>query len=173
MPLTRSTDNNPNPLHPGGIYLLLYIRDTDIAQGFHWALYHHHDGGRGGYKFNIRNFGGSGWICDSAPAANIMAGFLLAGALRIGHCDPGRAGEDLVWIDSVDLSVAPEPYGVLTCRTWTLGCVRGLVARGVVRCADVDKLEEEAGRWGVAQHRGAREGEQPRPVADSVSCMLG
>ncbi|KAI0372160.1 hypothetical protein BV20DRAFT_901516, partial [Pilatotrama ljubarskyi] len=122
---------------------------------------------------------GDGWICDSAPhtAVGIMRAFLLAGALRIGHCDPcpgDEAGwkEKMRWIDEVDLTRPPEPYEVFTCRTWTLHCVRGLVERGCVRCQDVDALEGEAKEWGLLHHESAHDGVMPRPVEDSRVCAL-
>ena len=78
-------------LQIGGIYLLLFIRDRNLAKGFHWALYHHRTP-HGGYKFNVKQMG-SGWIGDSAPTNGIMKSFLLDGALRIGFCDPAQADD--------------------------------------------------------------------------------
>ncbi|KAI0354965.1 hypothetical protein OH77DRAFT_1425579 [Trametes cingulata] len=171
---------NPAPetrLKVGAIYLLLFIRDRDPAAGFHWALYHHR-APAGGYKFNVKQLG-AGWLCDSAPhtAAGIMRAFLLAGALRIGYCDPDEEGwkERMGWIDEVDLTRPPEGYEVFTCRTWTMGCVRGLVRRGYVTLKgdmDVDELEKEAKEWGLVHHESAHEGILPRPVEDSRVCVL-
>ena len=165
--LTRSSADER--LEIGAIYLLLFIRDSDISKGFHWALYHHR-APNGGYKFNVKQMG-SGWICDSAPNAGIMQSFLLDGALRIGFCDPTNANE-IAWIDEVDLTQPPAPYDTFTCRTWTLHCVRGLIRQGFVKCGDVDALEKEAKNWAAHHHSSANEGLMPRPIEDSQSCQL-
>ncbi|KAI0794725.1 hypothetical protein C8Q74DRAFT_592118 [Fomes fomentarius] len=156
-------------LQVGAIYLLLFIRDRDIAKGFHWALYHHRSA-HGGYKFNVKQMG-SGWICDSAPNNGIMNSFLLDGALRIGFCDPARA-DDISWIDQVALTVPPAPFDIFTCRTWTLHCVCGLIEQGYVKCSDLSALEQEAKDWAASHHESAHDGILPRPVDDPRLCAL-
>ena len=158
-------------LQIGGIYLLLFIRDRDLAKGFHWALYHHRTS-HGGYKFNVKQMG-SGWVCDSAQNNGIMQSFLLDGALRIGFCDPGPAGsEALAWIDRVCLTEPPAPFDIFTCRTWTMYCVRGLVKQGFVKCEDPDALEQEAKEWATRHHESAHDGAMPRPIEDSRVCAF-
>ncbi|KAJ3516877.1 hypothetical protein NLJ89_g854 [Agrocybe chaxingu] len=156
-------------LQLGAIYLLLFVRDSDISRGFHWALYHHRTQ-QSGYKFNVKQMG-EGWIHDSAPNSNIMSSFLLDGALGIGFCDPTNSSA-LDWIDAVDLTRPPAPYDVFTCRTWTLHCVRGLISQGFVKCDDPDALEQEAKEWASAYHKSANDGEMPRPVESSKVCSL-
>ena len=169
MPASSESHADEPRLQVGAIYLLLFIRDSDVSKGFHWALYHHRSA-HGGYKFNVKQMG-AGWISDSAPNNGIMKSFLLDGALRIGFCDPARA-DDLRWIDEVDLTGPPAPFETFTCRTWTLHCVRGLVAQGFVRCGDLSALEEEAKAWATYHHQSAHDGELPRPVENSRVCML-
>ncbi|KAI1782054.1 hypothetical protein LXA43DRAFT_906961 [Ganoderma leucocontextum] len=113
---------------------------------------------------------GSGWICDSAPN-NSMQSFLLDGALRIGFCDPAGA-DALEWIDGMCLTEPPAPYDILTCRTWTMHCVRGLVKQDFVRCDDPDALEQEAKDWATHHHESAYNGVMPRPIEDSRVCTF-
>ncbi|CAA7263955.1 unnamed protein product [Cyclocybe aegerita] len=154
-------------LQVGSIYLLLFIRNSDISRGFHWALYHHRTL-QSGYKFNVKQMG-EGWICDSAANSNIMSSFLLDGALRIGFCDPADS-DRLKWIDAVDLTRPPHPYDVFTCRTWTMHCIRGLIMQGFVKCNNPDALEQEVKEWASAYHESAYNGEMPRPVEDCQLC---
>ena len=169
MPASSASHADDPRLEVGAIYLLLFIRDSDVSKGFHWALYHHRSA-HGGYKFNVKQMG-PGWICDSAPNNGIMESFLLDGALRIGYCHPDKAAA-LAWIDGVCLTRPPAPYDTFTCRTWTMHCVRGLIRGGFVDCDDPDALEEEAKAWAMLHHQSAHDGVMPRPVEDSKTCRL-
>ncbi|KAI0825844.1 hypothetical protein BC629DRAFT_1578444 [Irpex lacteus] len=115
--------------------------------------------------------GDVGWLSDSDTNNAIMNAFLLDGALRIGFCDPSQA-DQLAWINKVDLTRPPPHADKLTCRTWTMHCVRGLIEQGVVTCDDADALEQEAKEWACLHHKSAYDGVMPRPIEDSRVCTF-
>ena len=178
MPPPRPTDPR---LRPGSLYIMLFVRTPDVADGFHWALYHHRSSaGRGrGWKYHIRTLG-DGWVAGHAQVAGVMGEAFLVGLIRIGasevqvEMDAGSVDEDGAMrhaIESVPHDAPPPGYDVLTCRTWVLAVVRALVGEGIVK-AGVGELERDVKAWGATHHADACNGVLPRVVADSRVCEL-
>ncbi|KAF2789726.1 hypothetical protein K505DRAFT_252705 [Melanomma pulvis-pyrius CBS 109.77] len=156
-------------LTPGGLYIILFIRgDPPSMNDFHWGLYLHHDSNYGGTKYHIKKEGSSGWITDHGHTRGVFKSFLLVGLFQIATVPQGRESHVDEKIRSYDPSI--NTPGV-TCRVWVLWVLALLQqpANGytVLRCNNLNELEEEIKQWGNANAQSAADNGQPRPIGYS------
>ncbi|KZT03439.1 uncharacterized protein LAESUDRAFT_683967, partial [Laetiporus sulphureus 93-53] len=152
----------------GGIYIITFIRTTSVEGGFHWGLYHH-TSPSSGTKYHVTNMG-PGWLADHGTTTGVMRSHLLVGLKRIGYCSPSSSKEVADIVQSVPLNQVPPGRDVLDCRTWAMHIVGILIARGYVKCSDIQALENEVQIWSEKHHADSHNNRQPRVIEDSTVC---
>ncbi|KAF2463838.1 uncharacterized protein BDR25DRAFT_347000 [Lindgomyces ingoldianus] len=156
-------------LQNNGLFVILFLRTSPhTTNNFHWGLYLHRFGKRGGTKYHIKQQG-AGWITDHGNTAGVFKSFLLVGLFQIATIRDGW--EDYVdqQLRTYDSSLNNSPN--ITCRVWVLW-VLALLQKEVngyklLKCADLSALEAEIMEWGNANAAAADANQQPRPVAVS------
>ncbi|KAI0021378.1 hypothetical protein F4780DRAFT_287222 [Xylariomycetidae sp. FL0641] len=163
-------------LTTGGIYILLFIRDDPPKPNdFHWALYLH-KGEHGGLKWHISNLKSGYWIAEHTELRDPFKLFLLNGFFHIATIQLDQADRVDGVVRSYDNDLnRPET----TCRTWLLRVlkllqcetVRGLTGeRAILRCGDIDALEQETKDFGNRHAPSCAANKQPRPIEASAIC---
>lgn len=147
-----------------GLYIGLFVRDTEPGT-YHWCLYMHHSG-PSGKKYHIRDLG-SGWTGEFKDTKGALKEVLLIGYLRIASI----SSESRSQADRLIESTRYDNEGV-TCRTWVLEAVQKLVDAGLVRCASVKEIEEDAKKFGATNFTNAGLKSVSPPIVDSVVCGL-
>src|ERR1700690_4006867 len=136
-------------LVPGGLYILLFIRDhPPTKDNFHWGLYLHSYELLWGPKFHIKS-PGSGWMTDHGRTSGVFKSFLLVGLLQIATVPSGLESYVDQQIRAYDSSI--NTPGV-TCRVWVLWVLALLQQpvneQVILKCTDLSELEQEAKDWG-------------------------
>ncbi|CAA7263954.1 unnamed protein product [Cyclocybe aegerita] len=155
----------------GAIYAILFFRDPDPAEGFHWGIYHHLTT-HGGYKYHLKNMGQNHWIQDFQSTGGVMKSIFLVGLMRIGYADPSQNQNVYNIVNSVAITAPPPGSDRSTCRTWSMYVIYLLTTQGYVRCKNMAMLEEQITDWAKAHHETSVMNVQPRPITDSTVCQL-
>jgi hypothetical protein len=59
----------------------------------------------------------------------------------------------------------------ITCRVWLMVIMRELIQQGIVRCSNIEGLQQECMAFGNQYSQGAANNTQPRPVVRSTLCL--
>ncbi|RAL06784.1 uncharacterized protein BO97DRAFT_379735 [Aspergillus homomorphus CBS 101889] len=160
-------------LKVNSLYILLFIRNHPPAPNdFHWGLYFHRNPDTGGTKYHIKQQG-SGWIADHAPTAGVFKSFLLVGLFRIADVPVG-------WESHLDQTMKAYDNQLnlpgITCRVWVLWVLallqKPIAGKVILKCSNLQSLENEVKDWGNANATSAANNVQPRPLAASTLCGL-
>ncbi|KAJ9400228.1 hypothetical protein DTO282F9_2998 [Paecilomyces variotii] len=150
------------------LYIILYIRsDPPQPNDFHWG-YYFHTSPRGGVKHHIRNLGG-GWIPDHVSTHGVFKSNFLCALVRIATVPKANHSRLDQIMKSRDGDVNAIP-GV-TCRVWVMTILQTLIQNGIIRCSNVDALQQECMEFGNEYSAGAAKNDQPRPVVESRLCV--
>lgn len=149
------------------LYIGLWIRhDPPIANDFHWGFYYHKTV-KGGTKYHMKGLG-SGWIADHGSTRGVFKSQFLCVLIEIGRIPADKEGTLDQVIRSRDGSANDIPG--MTCRVWLFTILPFLVQSGLVRCNDLQGLQQECFDFGNANMASAARNEQPRPVTVSNLC---
>lgn len=169
----RTATTRPlSDLRPGALYLVLFIRPSGLPNDFHWGLYLHKDGERGGTKLHITNLGfcPGNWIADHGVTKGVLKSMALIGLMRISREDPAneRVIADIIRQEDAILNNIPE----ITCRIWVLRACERLRQAGYMSFPSLEALEREAFAFGNLNLQSADRALQPRPLVDSRVCIV-
>lgn len=150
------------------LYIILFIRNyPPIANDFHWGFYYHKTI-VGGTKYHIKNIH-TGWIADHEPTGGVFKSLFLCVLIEIGSI-PADKEEKLDQImKSLDKSL--KDISGITCRVWIFTILPLLIQAGLLRCNDLESLQQECFNWGNAYMDSAASNDQPRPVRVSSQCF--
>ncbi|GAD93076.1 hypothetical protein TRV_00572 [Paecilomyces variotii No. 5] len=149
------------------LYIVLWIRsDPPQPNDFHWGYYFHVNS-QGGLKYHMRNFGG-GWIPDHGSTAGVFKSNFLCVLIRIATVPEASHGRLDQIMRSRDGDVNSIPN--VTCRVWLMTILQTLAQNGIVRCSNIDALQQECIGFGNEYSAAAASNTQPRPVVGSRLC---
>ncbi|KAL4916556.1 hypothetical protein BDW62DRAFT_103327 [Aspergillus aurantiobrunneus] len=150
------------------LFIVLYIRsDPPQPNDFHWG-YYFHTRAQGGLKYHMRNLGG-GWIPDHGPTGGVFKSNFLCVLIEIANVPHAKHGSLDQIMRSRDGDVNSIPG--ITCRVWLMVILRELIRQGIVRCSNIDGLQQECMAFGNQYSSGAANNTQPRPVVRSTLCL--
>lgn len=160
-------------LKVNGLYIILFIRAHPPPKNdFHWGLYLHRHPDDGGTKYHVKQQG-SGWIADHGNTAGVFKSFLLVGLFRIADVPMGLEAQVDQTIRTYDNQLN-QPG--ISCRVWLLWILgflqKPLSGQIVLKCNDLEALENETKEWGNGHAMGAATNVQPRPIGSSSLCNL-
>lgn len=153
-----------------GLFIVLWIRsDPPGPNDFHWGLYFHRSGTDGGTKYHITNLS-RGWINDHGSTKGVFKSSFLCVLIQIATI-PLQA---VVQMDGIARSKDRELNQIpgLTCRVWVMQIIAILRANSLVKCGDINALQNEIFQIGNRYRFGAINNDQPRPVTRSQLCQL-
>ncbi|KAJ5808726.1 hypothetical protein N7474_009995 [Penicillium riverlandense] len=150
------------------LFIVLWIRSDPPRQNdFHWG-YYLHTGSQGGVKYHMRNMG-SGWMPDHGSTGGVFKSNFLCVLIQVATIrETARNTLDQI-MRSHDGDVNQIP-GV-TCRVWVVKIIQKLIQHGMVRCENIDALQQECMAFGNQYSPGAAINQQPRPVVRSRLCL--
>ena len=149
------------------LYIGLWLRDiTPQPNNFHWGFYYHtHE--LSGTEYHVKNMS-RGWIADHAPTGGVFKSLFLCVLIEIGSIPVEKEIE----LDRIMRSYDDTINSILkvTCRIWMSTVLRDLIHAGLLRCDDLDALQQECFDFGNAHTMSAVDNNQPRPVMISSTC---
>lgn len=167
--IKREQDDALLNLPMNGLFIVLHIRSDPPRQNdFHWGLYFHANR-LSGVKYHITNVGGSGWIPDHGQTSGVFKSLFLCALIQIAivpEAEHPRVDQVIRCHDN-DVNTIHE----VTCRVWVMAILQKLAQHGVVRCNDLDALEQECMAIGNQYSTAAAKNDQPRPVVRSRLCF--
>lgn len=159
-------------VRPGAFYIMLSVTaGGDAPDYYHWALYHHRAGWKGGKKWNIRQVKEK-WTFQHIDLINVTQDPWLVGLLRISdEIDESKWEKMGELIVQEDGEVNKDKK--MRCRVWALNAIARLVEEGMIRLiTNLDDLELDAKAFGNKWNLSAMLYETPRPVSNSTVCVL-
>ncbi|KKK20528.1 hypothetical protein P175DRAFT_0504931 [Aspergillus ochraceoroseus IBT 24754] len=150
------------------LFIVLHIRsDPPQPNDFHWG-YYFHTSAQGGSKYHMRNLGG-GWIPDHGPTGGAFKSNFLCVLIEITNVPHVKHGllDQIMRSRDGDVNSIPG----ITCRVWLMVILRELIRQGIVRCSNIDGLQQECMTFGNQYSQGAANNTQPRPVVRSALCL--
>lgn len=149
------------------LYVVLFLRnDPPTANNFHWGFYYHQHK-RGGTKYHMRNVN-NGWMPDHATTGGVFKSNFLCVIIQIGTI-PGDKEQQLDQTMRTYDANANDIPGI-TCRVWIFKILALLVQCGLVRCDNLQTLQEECLAFGNQYMNDAAKNNQPRPFVVSRHC---
>ncbi|KAI9759964.1 MAG: hypothetical protein M4579_001997 [Chaenotheca gracillima] len=149
------------------LYIALWIRDDPPqTSDFHWGFYHHLVD-LDGTKYHLRNLG-SGWITDHGESRGLFKSQLLCVVIEIGSIPEDKEKLLDQIMRTYDHSANDIPN--VTCRVWIFITLQLLVQNGLLKCDDLEALQQECLDFGNHYMRSAASNDQPRPVVVSKLC---
>ena len=140
------------------LYIGLWIRDDPPQpNNFHWGFYYHTHK-KGGTKYHITNIG-RGWIGGHGPTSGVFKSLFLCVLIEIGSI-PAEKEVELDRIMRSEDDSLNSIVGV-SCRVWIFAILPHLIETGLLRCDDLDSLQQECFGFGNAHMMSAKENDQP------------
>ncbi|KAJ5312133.1 hypothetical protein N7508_002963 [Penicillium antarcticum] len=149
------------------LHIGLWIRsDPPRLNDFHWGFYLH-TSATSGMKYHVSSLTG-GWIPEHGPNSVLKSNFFCV-LIQIASV----VETNLALLDNVMRTHDKDMNGILgvTCRVWLVMILEKLVQGGMVRCENLQALEEECMAFGNEYSASAAVNEQPRPVVKSRLCL--
>lgn len=135
----------------GAVYIVLHLRSTDPDDNtFHWGLYHHYQPTEDdalGYKYHVQNIGDN-WMTDHSATSGILKSMALVVVVRIIRniltANYVSQFQQLVRADHTNVNIIPS----MPCRIWLFRALQRLQHAGLLRCNDLNALEQEVRKIG-------------------------